>query len=330
MASYVSRRWLVYSLKATVTVMLIWLVLRGVEVGEAVHHLRNLSVSTLVVVMVLLVLQGMLGAWRWTFTIKVFGSALPYLMALRLFFEGLFFNQALPSTIGGDSVRMYRCTQAGVPVSAAVNGVLLDRLGGLSGLLILVLINQPAAWQLVTEFAPRITFIAVLAVGTGAIVGLLLLASLPNSVRRWRYVSLAIELSVGARRMCRSPKLILPVLSLSLAVQVITVLVVYILARDLELSVTFWDCMVLIPLVFLAATIPVSIAGWGVREGAMVAALGLLGVSTSGAIAVSVLVGIGLFAIGLIGGTTWLVQGRNRSISLDEVDQTVNQNLKPG
>jgi uncharacterized membrane protein YbhN (UPF0104 family) len=328
MAASTARRWLTTSLKATVTISLICLVLRGVDLAEAMRHLRGLSFVGVALVLLLLVSQGFIGAWRWTFTTRVFGSPLQFSMALRLFFEGIFFNQALPSTVGGDAVRMYRCTRVGMPVGAAVNGVLLDRVGGVSGLLALVAISQPLAWQRIPDLGPRLAFVAVLVSGAGAIAMLLAMASLPERWRRWRLISGIADLSAGARRMYRDPVVVVPVLGLSLVVHVITVFAVYILARDLGLPVTFWDCLVLIPLVFLAATIPISIAGWGVREGAMITALGLLGVSTSGAVTLSVLSGLGLIVIGLIGGGVWLARGDHRVISADEIERTTDPDVR--
>jgi glycosyltransferase 2 family protein len=56
------------------------------------------------------------------------------------------------------------------------------------------------------------------------------------------------------------------------------------------------------------AMVPVSIAGWGVREGAMVYGLGLANVPREAALIVSIVVGLSLAAIGLAGGVVWLMQ----------------------
>ncbi len=321
MGASATRRWLIVFLKTAVTISLFWLVLREVELQDTVRHLQGLSFSSIALVLGLLAIQGAVGAWRWTFAVKVFGWPLPFPTALRLYYEGLFFNQVLPSTIGGDAVRMYRCNRAGMPVGAAVNGVLLDRVGGVSGLLILVALSQPLAWQRLPDLGPRVALAVILFAGGAAIATLLLMASLPDRWRRWRLIAGVADLSDGTRRMYRSAALVTPVLGLSLAVQIITVLAVFVLARDLELPVSFYDCLVLVPLVFLAATIPVSVAGWGVREGAMVTALGLVGVSVSGAVTVSVIFGLGLVAIGLVGGIVWLARSDHRLIGADEINR---------
>ena len=328
MTPTVARNLLTILLKAAITFSLIWLVLSGINWVEAVRHLGSLSVMGVGLFLALLVLQGVIGAWRWTITTKVFGTTLQFSKALRLFFEGIFFNQALPSTIGGDAIRMYRCTQAGMGVGAAVNGVLLDRVGGVSGLLVLIAISQPLAWHRIPDLGPRLAFLAVLVSGITGIALLLSLASLPERWQRWRIILGMVDLSAGARRLYLSPAIVIPVIGLSIIVHVLTVIAVYILATDLGLPITFRDCLVLIPLVFLVATIPVSIAGWGVREGAMVVAMGVLGVSTSGAVTLSVLFGIGLIIVGMIGGIAWLMSGERRIINVSELEQSDNPDVR--
>ena len=54
--------------------------------------------------------------------------------------------------------------------------------------------------------------------------------------------------------------------------------------------------------------IPISIAGWGVREGVMVVLLGLIGISSESALALSILYGIILTIVGLMGGIFWLFE----------------------
>ena len=64
--------------------------------------------------------------------------------------------------------------------------------------------------------------------------------------------------------------------------------------------------LTVVPTIVLVAMAPISIAGWGVREGAMVIGLGLLGVSAADALAVSVSYGLVQIAVGVLGGSLWL------------------------
>ena len=66
---------------------------------------------------------------------------------------------------------------------------------------------------------------------------------------------------------------------------------------------------IMLPLILLVSMAPISIAGWGVREGAMIVALALVGVSDGDALALSVLFGLALLVIGVIGGVVWILSG---------------------
>ena len=77
----------------------------------------------------------------------------------------------------------------------------------------------------------------------------------------------------------------------------------------MQLDVRLLDCILLVPPVILVTVVPISIAGWGVREGAMVVAFGFIGVPASAAFAVSVLFGLTLAAASLPGSLIWWLSG---------------------
>ena len=102
-------------------------------------------------------------------------------------------------------------------------------------------------------------------------------------------------------------------MGLSLGVHLLSALTVFVLARGIGVEVSFGQMVVLIPPVILVATLPISVAGWGVREGAMVTALGFVGVAPADAFAVSVIFGLALVVIALPGGAIWLIGLRRRA-----------------
>ena len=75
------------------------------------------------------------------------------------------------------------------------------------------------------------------------------------------------------------------------------------------MNLSFLYCLVLIPPVVLVSTIPISIAGWGVREAAMITLLALVGVAEADAFVLSVLFGLLTFGLSLPGGIVWIIGG---------------------
>lgn len=299
--------------KAAVTVALIWLVFRNVDMADAVARVRAVPFWVGPVIIAFILCQFAFGIWRWRILIRQFSAQMPFGLLLRLFFEGQFFNQALPSTVGGDGVRMYRAYRNGLALEPAISSVILDRVIGLTGLVVLVAAGQPLFYERVADPASRIAFSAIFAVAAAGILVLLCLGILPQALRQWRIVRGLVSLSRAARMTFFRPAILVPVLAMSVAGHFAIVVAFYVMAQNLGLGVTFTDCLVMVPSVLLLATVPVSVAGWGVREGAMVTAFGLLGVAPGGAAAVSVLFGFAMIAASLPGGALWLVS-RDRTL----------------
>jgi len=76
------------------------------------------------------------------------------------------------------------------------------------------------------------------------------------------------------------------------------------------MEVSFTSMMVLVPPVLLISMLPISVAGWGVREGAMVVALNLVGAPAHQSLALSICFGLCLVAISLPGGVLWFISRR--------------------
>jgi hypothetical protein len=96
-------------------------------------------------------------------------------------------------------------------------------------------------------------------------------------------------------------------------------LMVFLLGISIGLEITWFDCMVLMPPVLLAMTLPISIAGWGVREQAMVAAFALVNVPGEGALALSIMFGLLGLIIGLPGGIVWLISTDKKFLNINEI-----------
>ena len=84
------------------------------------------------------------------------------------------------------------------------------------------------------------------------------------------------------------------------------------LAKAVAAPLEWSQALLLVLPVLLIATIPLSIAGWGTRETAMVLAFGYAGLPESDGLIVSVLLGIAMFAAGLPGGVIWILDRGKR------------------
>jgi uncharacterized membrane protein YbhN (UPF0104 family) len=250
---------------------------------------------------------------RWWLVARVTETGLTFLAALRILLIGIFFNQTLPSSVGGDAIRVWLVTREGASLGKAVNVVLCDRVLGLVILVGLIGVSLPAMYSRIDDAATRTILTGLVAAGAVALLILLAFGKpLAIVLRRWRYTRPFGDLATDFRRLFVQPGAVAVLVGSSILVHLLNISGLLLLAWGIDMHVGFIDCLVVVPTVLLVTTLPISIAGWGLREGAMITGFGFVGVAADDALALSILYGLAQIIIALPGGLIWLV-GRQRS-----------------
>ena len=128
-----------------------------------------------------------------------------------------------------------------------------------------------------------------------------------HKLMEWAPTRHLIQMSVTTRQIMFTPRTIATVTLLSLLVHVLSVATAWCVAQSVAAPFQFGHALLLLPPVLLIASVPISIAGWGVRESAFVLAFSYAGLSEADGLIVSVLFGMAVFIVGLIGGLAWLL-----------------------
>ncbi len=324
-----SKKWLALTLKFLVSGFLIWFLISKIDLGEARERLADVDPSMLAAALAVILFQICIGGLRWQAVLRAIGTPLSILKSTQLFYIGAFFNQILPSSVGGDAVRVYKAYREGIGLRGSVNGVLLERAVTVVALVILVDLTQPWFMPRVDEATMKLIGPGIVLVTLAVVAGLgflMMLDRLPEGLRRWRVVRGLGNLGIDARKVFLSLRNLMPVLAFGILTHINISFCVFLLAVALSLDVTWLDCLVLVPPVLLVMTLPISIAGWGVRETAMVAAFGLIGVPEGGAAVLGFLLGLVGIVAAAPGGIIWLMS-RNRGETLDysTPDGTANE-----
>ena len=304
------RRLASFVAKAAISALLLYMSLRRVKFDSVADRLGELSLSWMVFMLIALCVQTLLLALRWREIVRICGARLHLTTAFRYSLIGLFFSQVLPSTIGGDAARIWLMAQGGAGWPIASYSVLIDRVVGVTVLAILVVVCLPWTLDLIHDPVARATLELIgFATLAGAVGFLALGAQSLRAMQRWWLISQLAVASRLAWQVCRSPRAGTQSAALSLTIQVITVVVAWAAAMGAHVSVELSQVLLLVPPVILIATIPVSIAGWGVRESAMVLAFSYAGLAESDGLIISILLGATTFAVGAMGGIVWIASG---------------------
>jgi uncharacterized protein (TIRG00374 family) len=200
------RRWVPVAGKFAVTGALFALIVAEADFDTALARLGSVQPFGPAMAMLLCLVQLALNAGRWSVLMRLSGGTMDYRQAFQVYLESMFFYQALPlGVLGGDGVRVYRTVGLGSSLRQAVNSVLLDRVAGLLGLVVLIVVFQPLFYGMVEDVAARAVFAALIAagiVGTAALVGL---RWLPARWHRHRLVGALVGLAGLAGHMLREP-----------------------------------------------------------------------------------------------------------------------------
>jgi uncharacterized protein (TIRG00374 family) len=317
-----------FLIKAAVSVLLLYLSTRRVNLGSIGQQLGGLDLRWVTLIFFILCAQTCLLALRWREIVLICGAKLRPATALSYTFIGQFFSQVLPSTVGGDAARTWLLARVGAQWSTAVYSVLIDRFVGVSILAVLVVACLPWTLNMIHDPIARA---ALVLIGFGTLAGILAFLALGvrhlRAMERWWITRHLAAASRVAWRLCRSVTGV-RVAAYSFAIHLMTVVVAWGAAMAAHAAVDLIHALFLVLPVILIATIPVSIAGWGVRETAMILAFSYAGLAESDGLIVSILFGVVNLAVGAIGGIVWVADGyRWRSVKNIETETLARASL---
>lgn len=295
------------ALKIFISAALIVLLLRGHDLGSIAQQMLAINRDYLAAAAAAYAALGIPSAVRWSMVLRALGYPVAVFRALLIVLIGYFFNLTLVTNIGGDSVRMWETYRAGLPRRVAITSVAIERL--LQGFAHLGLVAAGVLALIYSRIGSvELRIAAALALGASlpAVAVLVSFDGLPAAWQRNRLVAPLAGFSSDLRNILRQPRVSVPGLLLGFVNQVGVLWVVYLLGKGLGLPIGFVDCVIVIPAAMLATAIPISIAGWGVRESAFVVGFGVLGIASTDALTLSLAAGALNTVVRLPGGLIWL------------------------
>jgi len=238
---------------------------------------------------------------RWRVLLGVYDTRFSQWAITALYFVGVFFNNLLPGTIGGDVVKMYQLSRRVQRKDLAVSTVLMDRAVGLLALFAIAAAAVGFAHELVPSHISILLLLTAAAMWGGAWLftrrtwweRLRDRNQLFDRLMRIEMVSKAYRaMNVFDRRM------IARALGISLVFDAVWICVRYLIALALNVHLSFWYFLLFIPISSLITLLPISFSGLGVREGVYVYLFSQVGVDAP----ISVSMSLAFYGLRLVGG----------------------------
>jgi uncharacterized protein (TIRG00374 family) len=308
-------------IKVVLAAAILAIIAYKLDFREILHTLLSINPYAVIAAIVIALTQPLFAAARLSAVVALYARQLPFGNSLRTTFEGMFFGQTFVSFLGGDALRIWRIRGYDLPLREAVSVVAFDRLLGIIVNHIVMLASLPWLLMHITNHLVRVGLIGLAVAGIGGIVAAILLAvvpgrlglfrRLPEAVRSHRIVqSLLYTSSIGRHLLQPNRELVgASLMSLLIALSNSAIFFVLLTGWGVELPLAI-ACAMIVPAVLEIAMLPISVAGWGIREGTTIVAFGALGVSADIAFNSSVVFALVTLAVSLIGGALWLIDRR--------------------
>jgi uncharacterized membrane protein YbhN (UPF0104 family) len=289
-------------LRVIVTASIFVLVLRSIDLKQIWSLLHQARMDLLAMAILLQFGSTTVSAYRWRLIMNNLQFGQPFIFYWRSYFKAMFFNQGLPTSIGGDAVRVFDIAGLGFRKRDAFYGVLLDRATGLIALMLLNIIAYLLNPGVLPAHVYNLVFFLII-IGLTGLASVILLGRLQwvNGYRRLVFLKTLSEklgLAFGRHYVL--------MIGLSLIIPLLALLGFFATGWALGLRYELMTYFIVVPPALLLTMIPVSLAGWGVREGALVALFSLVGADQATVLTLSVLYGLTLIIVSVPGLVIYL------------------------
>jgi glycosyltransferase 2 family protein len=314
------RRLVALVLKIAVSGGLLAVLLSRTDVSRIWLHLKSASISWLAIALLLNLVVMVTAAWRWGLLLAAQHITVPFRTLLSSYLVASYFNNFLPSNIGGDVIRIRDTSAAAGSKTLATTVVLADRAIGLLGLGLIAAIGATAGSGLTGQAQVPVSA-PLLWAGLGLTMALSVPAVLapagitrvlqPLRIFHPEWVDRRLErIATALGKFRERPLSLLGCFTGAIVVQGLLVFFYAAIAHSMAIPVPLPHLAVLVPVSFIVQMLPVSVNGFGVREATFSFYFAGLGLPLESAIVLS-LVGAGLTMLfSLTGAVAYVTRRR--------------------
>jgi glycosyltransferase 2 family protein len=324
--------------KIVVSVGLLMWLFRSTDLSRLWDYVAKASFAWLAIALVLYLAQLLVSAWRWGLLLDAQHVQVPWRKLVDSYMVAYFFNNFLPSNIGGDVVRVRDTAGDTGSKTLATTVILFDRVIGVMALMLIAAVGATSSatagegrllpWTWLPPL-PWVLWPALVAAAAALIVALerpgsvaLLLHPLRTLHAEW--VGERIERVVAALGRFRDrPQTLVWCFVGAICVQGILVVFYLAIVRSMGIPVPLWHLAVIIPLSFVVQMLPISVNGFGVREATFTVYFHQIGLPRESALVVSFMGAALMLLFSLSGAVAYVARGAGRDAPMEAPEPEV-------
>ena len=272
-------------------------------------HFKNLiinsNINLLLLSLIFIFFMTIIQAIRFSIVLNYYKLRINIFNSWKNIALGILYNQVLPSTIGGDSIRFLNMKELNFDTKDSVKSILIDRVYGLVSLCLICGIGSIFLFSIYhKEFFFKTTqVITFTSVGLFFFYPLMFRKFIYKIFKKIKAFKLLDQIYFSFDSI-----IFFKVFFLSMAVYVFLSAAGFVILQALNINLDLWPFTWLFLSSLLIATIPISIGGWGFRESIFILSMGIIGIDNETAIAISFIYALQTSIIGIIGGSLWFLR----------------------
>jgi glycosyltransferase 2 family protein len=303
---------LISFLRLTVAFALLVYLFRSVSWSTLLEALTRVHPGSLLVGLILGASGIVLSAYQWRGLLRAETIRSDLVELIKLYIVGITFNHCLPTGMGGDAFKAFYVGRASHNTIGATSAALLCRITGFIGMLclvvpILIVLHERFPLTLVVEFAVLCLLVGIVSVGM-----LLLMFIVPGITkrvaRRNRFLTILTGIGSALHKSMCTPRSLSAAIACGTGFWLIAVLNCYVYAEALGMQEHLMFYFLAVPLVAIVACLPITINGFGVREGIFVYVFSFAGVTPTTALLLAFLLDLQSLCFAGIGCVIYLTQ----------------------
>ena len=304
---------LILLMKVLISTALLGYFFTKIHIERFVDTFTSADFGYIAIALIVYLVSQLVGAARWIILTRPLGFRTHFQVLVRYYLIGMFFNLFAPGTVGGDVSRVYYLARdgenhpgrkfAGSIMHSAVS-VLMDRAIGMA---VLVWLGAIGLFLFPEYAVPRIvrslTYMLAVALLAGGLIAPFLGRVLPGGG-----YSLLVKLRVALRSYRAHWRAIPQTIALSFVIHLVQAWIHLILGRAIHIEIPFSYCIIVYPLVGTFSAIPISLNGFGLREGGYLFLLQVIGINSEKGIAFGLLLFLTVALDSLVGGLLFFLK----------------------
>lgn len=301
-------------LKVGVSATILYFLFRNIGIDAFLKTVASVRPITVVAGALIFIFTQVVSTYRWSVILKK-DMDVSYVRLLSIYFIGMFFNNFLPTIVGGDIVKGYYLYRESKRGDISLASIFMDRYSGFVALMVITVAALIPGYALIKD--TPLPFFFLLLIGAFVLLSLVIWV---GPLHNWAVRLLAGIHLYGINKKIETfykvlmgykarKDILLKIFICSMLVQGGIIAAYYIVGRGLGITAGLGYYFLFIPLTTTVSMLPVSLSGLGIREGAFVYLFTGIGAPKEQALTLSLLWFIIMALVSLLGGIEYLRRG---------------------